>query len=92
MDGGAFGLVADRCRRIAVAALVHALFVLAVERIRERGVRKRPEAEPLEAGAEAQEPRRLAGRVMARRDMGKTMFLDLVDRSADVLAKREYVD
>ena len=41
--------MADRCRRIAVAALVHALFVLAVERIRERGVRKRPEAEPLEA-------------------------------------------
>jgi lysyl-tRNA synthetase class 2 len=44
----------------------------------------RAEAEPLEAGAEAAEPRRLAGRVMARRDMGKTMFLDLVDRSGRI--------
>jgi len=41
----------------------------------------RAEAEPLEAGQESAEKRRLAGRVMARRDMGKLVFLDLVDRS-----------
>jgi lysyl-tRNA synthetase, class II len=41
----------------------------------------RAEAEPLEAGQEAEETRRLAGRVMARRDMGKLVFLDLVDRT-----------
>jgi lysyl-tRNA synthetase class 2 len=41
----------------------------------------RAEAEPLEAGEEAAETRRIAGRVMARRDMGKLVFLDLVDRS-----------
>jgi lysyl-tRNA synthetase, class II len=41
----------------------------------------REEAEPLEAGQEAEETRRIAGRVMARRDMGKLVFLDLVDRS-----------
>jgi lysyl-tRNA synthetase, class II len=39
------------------------------------------EAEPLEAGHEAEANRRVAGRVMARRDMGKLVFLDLVDRS-----------
>jgi len=41
----------------------------------------RTEAEQLEAGQEGGETRRLAGRVMARRDMGKLVFLDLVDRS-----------
>jgi lysyl-tRNA synthetase class 2 len=44
----------------------------------------RAEAEPLEAGDEASETRRLAGRVMARRDMGKLVFLDLVDRSGRI--------
>jgi len=44
----------------------------------------RGEAEPLEAGEEADEPRRVAGRVMARRDMGKIVFLDLVDRSGRI--------
>ena len=44
----------------------------------------RAEAEPLEPGAETNETRRLAGRVMARRDMGKTLFLDLVDRSGRI--------
>jgi lysyl-tRNA synthetase, class II len=44
----------------------------------------RAEAEPLEAGQEASETRRLAGRVMARRDMGKLVFLDLVDRSGRI--------
>jgi lysyl-tRNA synthetase class 2 len=42
------------------------------------------EAEPLEPGAEAGSKRRLAGRVMARRDMGKLVFLDLVDRSGRI--------
>jgi len=41
----------------------------------------RAEAEKLEPGSEGGERRRLAGRVMARRDMGKLVFLDLVDRS-----------
>ena len=51
----------------------------------------RAEAEPLEPGAETDETRRLAGRVMARRDMGKTLFLDLVDRSGRIqlIARKE---
>jgi lysyl-tRNA synthetase class 2 len=44
----------------------------------------RAEAEPLDAGATAETRRRLAGRVMARRDMGKLVFLDLVDRSGRI--------
>jgi lysyl-tRNA synthetase, class II len=44
----------------------------------------RAEAEPLENGAQAGTERRLAGRVMARRDMGKLVFLDLVDRSGRI--------
>jgi lysyl-tRNA synthetase class 2 len=44
----------------------------------------RAEAESLEAGAESGERRRLAGRIMARRDMGKLMFCDLVDRSGRI--------
>jgi lysyl-tRNA synthetase class 2 len=44
----------------------------------------RVEAERLEPGAEADDEHRLAGRVMARRDMGKLMFLDLVDRSGRI--------
>src|SRR5712692_3161368 len=42
------------------------------------------EAEPLEPGREAETKRRLAGRVMARRDLGKIVFLDLVDRSGRI--------
>jgi lysyl-tRNA synthetase, class II len=38
----------------------------------------------LEAGGELDETRRLAGRVMARREMGKLVFLDLVDRSGRI--------
>ncbi len=38
----------------------------------------------IEAGGELEETRRLAGRVMARRDMGKLVFLDLVDRSGRI--------
>jgi lysyl-tRNA synthetase class 2 len=44
----------------------------------------RAEAEPLEAGDEASQTRRVAGRVLARRDMGKLVFLDLVDRSGRI--------
>jgi len=44
----------------------------------------RAESEPLEPGAEAGTKRRVAGRVMARRDMGKIVFLDLVDRSGRI--------
>jgi lysyl-tRNA synthetase class 2 len=44
----------------------------------------RAEAEPLENGASGQTARRVAGRVMARRDMGKLVFLDLVDRSGRI--------
>jgi lysyl-tRNA synthetase class 2 len=44
----------------------------------------REEAAALEPGAEGAEARRLAGRVMARRDMGKLVFLDLVDLSGRI--------
>src|SRR5262245_41086727 len=44
----------------------------------------REEAEPLDAGEEATEKRRLGGRVLARRDLGKLVFLDLVDRSGRI--------
>ena len=44
----------------------------------------RVDAEHLEPGAEGGAPRRVAGRVMARRDMGKLVFLDLVDRSGKI--------
>jgi lysyl-tRNA synthetase, class II len=44
----------------------------------------RAEAEQLEPGSEGGERRRLAGRVMARREMGKLAFVDLVDRSGKI--------
>jgi lysyl-tRNA synthetase class 2 len=44
----------------------------------------RAEAEELENGATAEAKRRLAGRALARRDMGKLVFLDLVDRSGRI--------
>jgi lysyl-tRNA synthetase class 2 len=45
----------------------------------------RAEAEQLQPGAtDDSTKRRLAGRVMARRDMGKLVFLDLVDRSGRI--------
>jgi lysyl-tRNA synthetase, class II len=44
----------------------------------------RADAEKLEPGQEGGERRRLAGRIMARRDMGKVVFLDLVDRSGRI--------
>jgi lysyl-tRNA synthetase, class II len=51
---------------------------------RDEVARVRADTEPLEPGAEADETRRVAGRVMARRDMGKLVFLDLVDRSGRI--------
>jgi len=44
----------------------------------------RAEAEPLANDETASSTRRLAGRVMARRDLGKLVFLDLVDRSGRI--------
>jgi lysyl-tRNA synthetase class 2 len=44
----------------------------------------RARAGTLEPGAEADETVRLAGRIMARRDMGKLVFLDLVDRTGRI--------
>jgi lysyl-tRNA synthetase, class II len=44
----------------------------------------RVKAETVEPGGESAETRRLAGRVMARREMGKLVFLDLVDRSGRI--------
>ncbi|MFN2471251.1 MAG: lysine--tRNA ligase [Gaiellaceae bacterium] len=46
--------------------------------------RARADAGALEPGQESEDPLRLAGRVMARRDMGKLVFLDLVDRSGRI--------
>src|SRR3954466_9839031 len=44
----------------------------------------RLEAGDLEPGDEGPDERRLAGRVLARREMGKLVFLDLVDRSGRI--------
>jgi lysyl-tRNA synthetase class 2 len=44
----------------------------------------RAETETVEPGDHAEDTRRLAGRVMARREMGKLVFLDLVDRSGRI--------
>jgi lysyl-tRNA synthetase class 2 len=44
----------------------------------------RAACEPLQAGEQLGEHARLAGRVMARRDLGKLVFLDLVDRSGRI--------
>jgi len=44
----------------------------------------RTAAETLEAGGELDGTFRLAGRVLARREMGKLVFLDLVDRSGRI--------
>jgi lysyl-tRNA synthetase class 2 len=51
---------------------------------RDEIVTVRDEADALEPSAEGEATRRLAGRVLARRDMGKLMFLDLVDRSGRI--------
>jgi lysyl-tRNA synthetase class 2 len=51
---------------------------------RDEIVAVRVEADALDTEAEGPETRRLAGRVLARRDMGKLVFLDLVDRSGRI--------
>src|SRR5215211_3603196 len=51
---------------------------------REQVASVRVDADQVAAGEEAGEPRRVAGRVMARRDMGKLVFLDLIDRSGKI--------
>jgi lysyl-tRNA synthetase, class II len=50
----------------------------------ERIAEVRVKAEKFEPGEGGGEPLRIAGRVMARRDMGKVVFLDLVDRSGKI--------
>src|SRR5436190_6608476 len=53
----------------------------------------RAEAEKAEPGQTLEVEHRVAGRVMARREMGKLTFLDLVDRSGRIqLIAREKVD
>jgi lysyl-tRNA synthetase, class II len=52
----------------------------------------RARADELEPGTEASETRRLAGRIMARRDLGKLMFCDLVDQSGRIQLMLEPVD
>jgi lysyl-tRNA synthetase class 2 len=44
----------------------------------------RVESDELEPGTDGTQEHRLAGRVLARRDLGKLMFLDLVDRSGRI--------
>src|SRR5216117_1179733 len=44
----------------------------------------RAEAELLDPGAEVDDKRRVSGRVVGRREMGKLVFLDLVDRSGRI--------
>ena len=44
----------------------------------------RAESEKLEPGAEADTMVRVAGRVLGRREMGKLVFLDLIDRSGRI--------
>jgi len=53
----------------------------------------RAEAEKAEPGQSLEQEHRVAGRVMARRDLGKLAFLDLVDRSGRIqLIVREKAD
>ena len=51
---------------------------------REEVAAVRVEADKVEPGGEGGGTHRIAGRVMARRDMGKLVFLDLVDRSGRI--------
>ena len=51
---------------------------------RDEIVAVRGETEQLDPGGQIEATRRLAGRVMARREMGKLVFLDLVDRSGRI--------
>ena len=51
---------------------------------REEVAAVRAEVAALEPGVEGDQQHRLAGRVLGRRDMGKLMFLDLLDRSGRI--------
>jgi lysyl-tRNA synthetase class 2 len=51
---------------------------------RDEIVAVRADADKLEPGQEGGQRRRVAGRVMARRDMGKLVFLDLIDRTGRI--------
>src|SRR5688500_8947219 len=51
---------------------------------RDEGAAVLAAAEPLEPGQTGEGSMRVAGRVLARRDMGKLVFLDLVDRSGRI--------
>ncbi|HEU5264850.1 MAG TPA: lysine--tRNA ligase [Gaiellaceae bacterium] len=51
---------------------------------RDRVAQVRAATDGIAAGGELDETRRLAGRVMGRREMGKLVFLDLVDRSGRI--------
>src|SRR5881396_512198 len=60
---------------------------------REEVAAVRSEAETAKPGETLEQEHRVAGRVMARREMGKLTFLDLVDRSGRIqLIAREKVD
>ena len=60
---------------------------------REQIAAVRAEAEKAEPGDSLDQEHRVAGRVMARREMGKLSFLDLVDRSGRIqLIVRDKVD
>src|SRR5947208_17092586 len=53
----------------------------------------RAESEQAEPGQTLEQEHRVAGRVMAKREMGKLSFLDLVDRSGRIqLIARDKVD
>src|SRR5690349_23731739 len=69
-----------------LAATVSRLARMAAKRFPERDeiATVHAEAGDLEPGEEGPEERRLAGRVLGRREMGKLVFLDLVDRSARI--------
>src|SRR6476620_3572803 len=51
---------------------------------RDSVVDARSASDGLDAGGQLDETRRLAGRIMERREMGKLVFLDLVDRSGRI--------
>jgi lysyl-tRNA synthetase class 2 len=60
---------------------------------REEVAAVRAKAEKAESGETLEQEHRVAGRVMARREMGKLTFLDLVDRSGRIqLIAREKID
>jgi lysyl-tRNA synthetase class 2 len=61
---------------------------------RDEIVAVRAEAERAEPGQTLEQKRRVAGRVMARRDMGKLLFLELVDRSGRIqlIAQQQDLD